>query len=479
MAMASGPLGGWVHAMGRRLAGALLAGMVGAWGGWALPAQAQPGGMVRGEAFYRERMALPPGAVFSAELQDVSLADAPARVIGRSTQEGVTAPPFRFEIPFPPEAAVPGHRYAVRATVTHQGRLLFTTDTLHTVQPGTDANLRLLMVSAAGRPAPGARAGVPRALGALPASFTAEEASARGPVQWHLDLFADGRYQLRTQLGPADDQRYDDLGRWRWERRSQRLHLRGERQAALVFQPLDGGITLQRQGGGADLRLQRQATFAPIEPRLPLSGSFVLRADAPRITLCADGRSLPVATEADFPALEAAYRKERRAAGEPLLVTVQALIAPRPSTEESRGAVPTLVVERFVRAWPAEHCSPGAADSPLRGTYWKLVRLGDEAVTPAPGRREAHMVLADDRLTVSGSGGCNRFTGAFEREGADGLRFSRLAGTMMACLDGEAVERSFFQALSNTRHFRIAGAQLELLDAQQQVLARLQAVALR
>src|SRR4029434_1841710 len=40
-------------------------------------------GQVKGTATYRERMALPPNAIFEATLEDVSKADAPAEVIGQ------------------------------------------------------------------------------------------------------------------------------------------------------------------------------------------------------------------------------------------------------------------------------------------------------------------------------------------------------------------------------------------------------------
>ena len=45
-------------------------------------ASASTADTVRGTAMYRERIALPPGAVLEVSLQDVSLADAPARELG-------------------------------------------------------------------------------------------------------------------------------------------------------------------------------------------------------------------------------------------------------------------------------------------------------------------------------------------------------------------------------------------------------------
>ena len=59
-------------------------------------------GHVTGTASYRERIALPPGAVFEAVLEDVSVADAPARELGRATVADPGNPPFAFDIGFDP-----------------------------------------------------------------------------------------------------------------------------------------------------------------------------------------------------------------------------------------------------------------------------------------------------------------------------------------------------------------------------------------
>ena len=90
------------------------------------PAQA---GVLTGTATYRERIALPPDATFEVMLEDVSLADAPAKVLGRSILDPAGQPPFHFGIAYQDQAIVPNHRYAVRAVVRHRGKLLFTTDT--------------------------------------------------------------------------------------------------------------------------------------------------------------------------------------------------------------------------------------------------------------------------------------------------------------------------------------------------------------
>ena len=116
-----------------------------AFGAWTT-AQAEPTATVSGEAFYRERIAVPPGTQFEAVLADVSRADAPEEKLGEFIKADAGQPPYRFEIHYPPERIVPSHRYAVRARLTHEDRLLFTTDKVYPVITGghpTKVNLML------------------------------------------------------------------------------------------------------------------------------------------------------------------------------------------------------------------------------------------------------------------------------------------------------------------------------------------------
>ena len=323
-------------------------------------------GTLHGTAAPAEPAALPPDAVFEAQLQDVARADAPARVIGRARLDPAGLPPFRFRIDYDDAAIVPRGRYTVRGTLTHQGRLLFTTDRLHPVLDGRDAPLELRLVPVRRDP-PAARPADP--LGRLPASFEGELA---GAVRWHVDLYPEGRFQLRTTgpdgSGPGAS---DDIGRWSREPGTGRIVLRGGRDAPVVLQPVDGGAALRRpdpSGRPADPaagdRLARLPRFSPIEPRLFLAGMFVHLADAPHIVLCADLRGVPVAMEADFRALEAAYATARAKPGERVLVSLEGVLAPRPSMEPGQPPRTTLVVERFVGAWPGQRCGSAAARPP-------------------------------------------------------------------------------------------------------------------
>jgi putative lipoprotein len=107
-------------------------------------------GAVKGTATYRERMALPPGAVLEATLQDVSRADAPAVVIGQMRVEKPGNPPIEFQIAYDPSRIDSSRSYAVRAGITVNGKLFFTTDQSYPVLTRGNGNeVKLLLRRAA------------------------------------------------------------------------------------------------------------------------------------------------------------------------------------------------------------------------------------------------------------------------------------------------------------------------------------------
>ena len=55
---------------------------------------------IQGTATYRERMSLPPAAVFEATLEDVSRADAPATVVATTRVPSPGQPPIAFSISY-------------------------------------------------------------------------------------------------------------------------------------------------------------------------------------------------------------------------------------------------------------------------------------------------------------------------------------------------------------------------------------------
>jgi putative lipoprotein len=92
---------------------------------------------VTGAVTYLERIALPANAVITIQLQDISKADAPAVALGEQViQTNGKQPPFPFSISYDPAQIQPNGRYTLRATITVDGQLMFTSTQIYPVITG-------------------------------------------------------------------------------------------------------------------------------------------------------------------------------------------------------------------------------------------------------------------------------------------------------------------------------------------------------
>lgn len=111
----------------------------------------------------------------------------------------------------------------------------------------------------------------------------------------------------------------------------------------------------------------------------------------------------------------------------------------------------------------------------LEGATWRLTQVvhADGQLHAVPDSVEATAIFASG--SVSGSGGCNRYTTSYTV--ADGkLTIGMAASTMMACPEPQtAVEQPFMAALAATRAYQIEDGQLSLLDAGGQKIATFKA----
>ncbi len=109
---------------------------------------------IEGSVWYRERMLLPPNAEVYVALEDVAKMDVPADVIAdiRFTPKG--GPPWDFSLTYDPARLNDKGRYALRARIEVDGRLLFINTTRIPAldhDPGTPLKI---MVSRVGKAAP-------------------------------------------------------------------------------------------------------------------------------------------------------------------------------------------------------------------------------------------------------------------------------------------------------------------------------------
>jgi putative lipoprotein len=153
---------------------------------------------IEGTAVYRERMALPEGAVLEVELLDISRANAPAVRLASLRLQPQGQVPIPFTLHYDPALIDERYSYAVSARILHDGRLLFVSDTIHPVLTrgaGDTVEVGLVRV-AAGRPEPAAPglAG-PALVGPV---WIAEDIDRRGVIdnlQSHVRFWPDGRVE--------------------------------------------------------------------------------------------------------------------------------------------------------------------------------------------------------------------------------------------------------------------------------------------
>ena len=347
---------------------------------WALAAgcalAAGNGAHVAGTASYRERMALPPGAVFEAVLEDVSIADAPAIELGRTTLEDPGNPPFHFEIDYDPAAVRPEGTYSVRAQVSVGRKLLFVSDTMNPVltQGAPDA-VDIWMIKVGDTAAP-ATDKTP-AIGAhglrLPATFVGKLPCADCDAERvQLNLWPDQVFFLRRSW-TGKDGRQDSVGRWSVDADRHVLDVRGG-GAQLQFQIL--GPDQLRLLSGDDKRVEIEGDFdltaaaelQPFDPHLPLRGMLTYVADDARFTECLTGRDYPLVKDGDYASLEHAYLAAGAEVGGPIMASFDGAIMrdPEGSGSDAEPAGPGRALRRRLAGRDLRACRrQGFADQYL------------------------------------------------------------------------------------------------------------------
>jgi heat shock protein HslJ len=103
------------------------------------------------------------------------------------------------------------------------------------------------------------------------------------------------------------------------------------------------------------------------------------------------------------------------------------------------------------------------------GTHWLLDELGSRAWSEVTDR-PAYLLFNPDR-TMEGFSGCNKISGTFLLRD-EMLQIERVVQTRMACPGSMEGEYRLISALDKVRSYRIGDNVLELIDPNDQVLAR-------
>ena len=204
-----------------------------------------------------------------------------------------------------------------------------------------------------------------------------------------------------------------------------------------------------------------------------MSGMYSYMADAAIFRECITGLKYSITFEEDNLALERAYLKVQKTAGESLKVQLDGKIVLRKGMD-SNVLEPTLLVKKFINIIPKEVCQHLGSKANLENTYWKLTVLYGKAVLHTQStRREAHMVLSSGK--VRGNGSCNGFGGVYILD-AYKLSFSDKGFVMTRMFCENSPEREFLKALRNMDSYKIQGEYLEIFDKNDSKLARFESV---
>jgi heat shock protein HslJ len=111
--------------------------------------------------------------------------------------------------------------------------------------------------------------------------------------------------------------------------------------------------------------------------------------------------------------------------------------------------------------------------------YWKLVELNGQPVAKTDDmRKEPHMILHTAGKRINANGGCNSMMGSYELLPGNRIRFTKMAGTLMACPNME-IEDQLRKVLEMADNYNLDGDKLVLNKARMAPLARFEAVYLR
>jgi uncharacterized lipoprotein NlpE involved in copper resistance len=111
--------------------------------------------------------------------------------------------------------------------------------------------------------------------------------------------------------------------------------------------------------------------------------------------------------------------------------------------------------------------------------YWKLVELNGQPVAKTDDmRKEPHMILHTAGKRINANGGCNSMMGSYELLPGNRIRFTKMAGTLMACPNME-IEDQLRKVLEMADNYNLDGDKLVLNKARMAPLARFEAVYLK
>lgn len=105
----------------------------------------------------------------------------------------------------------------------------------------------------------------------------------------------------------------------------------------------------------------------------------------------------------------------------------------------------------------------------LQGTTWVLQEINGVKIESQTPTNLPSIQFSSEN--VSGSDGCNRFTGGYAVKAKE-IKLSQMASTAMACLSATDLPNKFNDSLSKVTHYEASKNDLQLIDANKNTLLK-------
>ena len=288
-------------------------------------------------------------------------------------------------------------------------------------------------------------------------------------VEVVLNIRPDNIYQLRkTYISEnRDATSYSQMGSYRYVPESSLIILGKEIGLLKTYIVEDSNRLrfVEWQGTESSSQIQYYLTrFTPVDPFndiIKIRGMLRVVEDKPQLLECSSQILFDVNRGGDYPLMLQNYLNTPHDRNRSILVSAMGRLATGMSEE--------IVIDQFRKIYPDSDCEGNKIATSLTGTHWQLFEIKNQRWSSLTDQM-AHLLLKEDR-TIEGVTGCNKISGTYLVK-SDVLLINRGLDSRKACPGGMMGENLLISVLDAVEAYRINDNVLELIDQNDEVLAR-------
>ena len=283
-----------------------------------------------------------------------------------------------------------------------------------------------------------------------------------------LNIRPDGLYQLRKtyQAEQGSASIASQMGKWRYISDGNFLILGKEMGLLKTYVVEDRSRLTFVEWEGTENKSQiryelTRSDPAPFDDVVKIRGMFGVVNGVATLNECASQVTFPVSPSGDYNSTLQNYMNTPHDMNKSILISILGRLVQHDQEE--------LVIEQFRKFYPNSDCQGNKIKTSLTGTHWQVLETQNRKWSEITDKI-AHLLLKRDK-TIEGFSGCNKISGTYLVKG-DVLLIKRELVSRKACPGGMEGENLLVSVLDDAESYRIEGNILELIDQNDQVLAR-------